>query len=241
MSEGLQQALPSGVATVRSSFAEGVRDIAPLMLSTVPFGIVYGALAAQKGLSLTENVLMSALTYAGAAQFVAVEFWADPLPFWTIFLAVLAVNLRHMLYSAALGRRTAHWPPLTRYAGFAFLTDPTFALAELHGGARLSVAYYFGLSVPLYLNWLASTALGALFGNLIGDPQTFGLDFVVTAYFLYLVVGFRRRPNAVSVILASAAVSLAIYLTAGSPWHIGAGAAAGMIVAAALAGRRAPA
>lgn len=223
---------------IKADFVQGARDIAPIMISTVPFGIVYGALAAQSGLSLTENVLMSGLTYAGASQFVALEFWAHPLPFWTILFAVLAVNLRHILYSAALGRRMTHWPAAARYAGFAFLTDPTFALAELKGGSRLNAAYYFGLSLPLYVNWVASTALGALFGNLIGDPARFGLDFVVTAYFIYLVAGFRKRPNAIAVILASAAGALLVYLTAGSPWHIGAGAITGMGVAAALAGRR---
>lgn len=222
----------------RASFMDGARDIAPIMVSTVPFGIVYGALAAQEGLSFIENVAMSALTYAGAAQFVALEFWADPLPFFTILAAVFAVNLRHVLYSAALGRKMAPWPAPTRYAGFAFLTDPTFALAELNGGPRLSAAYYFGLSIPLYLNWLASTALGAAFGNLIGEPQRFGLDFIVTAYFLYLVVSFRKRPRAVHVILASALLSLAVYRFAGSPWNIGAGALGGMALAAWLASRR---
>ena len=240
MPESTEPATPAA-GGFRSSFAEGVRDIAPVLVSTVPFGIVYGALAAQAGLSLTENVLMSGLTYAGASQFVALELWADPLPFWTILAAVFAVNLRHVLYSAALGRKMTAWSPLTRAAGFAFLTDPTFALAELRGGPRLSAAYYFGLSLPLYVNWVLFTAIGALFGNMIGEPQRFGLDFVVTAYFLYLVASFRKRPNAVPVIAISAAASMAVYLTAGSPWHIGAGAAAGMALAAVAAGRNAAA
>jgi 4-azaleucine resistance transporter AzlC len=240
MTEGTEPAA-SGAGAPRTSFAEGVRDIAPVLVSTVPFGIVYGALAAQAGLSLTENVLMSGLTYAGASQFVALELWAHPLPFWTILAAVFAVNLRHVLYSAALGRKMIEWSPVARYAGFGLLTDPTFAFAELHGGTRLSAAYYFGLSLPLYVNWILATAIGALFGNVIGEPQRFGLDFVVTAYFLYLVASFRKRPNAVPVIAASALASIAVYLTAGSPWHIGAGALAGIGLAATAAGRSAPA
>ena len=54
------------------------------MLATVPFGMVYGALAAKDGLTLTENLAMSGLVFAGASQFVALEFWTHPLPFWTI-------------------------------------------------------------------------------------------------------------------------------------------------------------
>ncbi|HWT31556.1 MAG TPA: AzlC family ABC transporter permease [Propylenella sp.] len=213
----------------------GLRDIFPIMVATVPFGIVFGALAAQQGLTLAENLLMSGLVYAGASQFVALQFWTHPLPFWTILASVLAVNLRHVLYSAAMGRKIGHWPVPARYAGFALLVDPTFALAELRGGPRLSVAYYFGIGVPLYLNWVTCTGIGALFGNLIADPQAIGLDFVVTAYFIFLIVGFRKRPNALPVIVASAAGSILAYLTAGPPWHFAGGAAAGMAIAAALA------
>lgn len=216
----------------RRDFLSGARDILPIVISTVPFAIVYGALAAKEGLTLAESVGMSGLVYAGAAQFVALQLWAHPLPFWTVLLSVFAVNLRHVLYSAALGRKTPHWTPLERYVGFAFLTDPTFALAELKGGAQLNPGYYFGLSLPLYANWIFASAIGAMFGDLIGDPQRLGLDFIVTAYFIHLLAGFRKRPQALPVILVSAASSLGVYLAVGTPWHIGAGAVGGMALAA---------
>jgi 4-azaleucine resistance transporter AzlC len=218
-----------------SAFWQGFRDIVPIMLATVPFGMVYGALAAKEGLTLAENLAMSGLVFAGASQFVALEFWAHPLPFWTILVSVLAVNLRHVLYSAAIGRKLASWPPTTRAFGFFFLTDPTFALAEMRGEERLSAAYYFGMCLPLYVNWMVFTAVGALFGNLITRPEAIGLDFVVTAYFIHLVVGFRQRPNAIPVIVASAGGSVLAYLTVGPPWHFAVGAAAGIAVAATLA------
>ena len=216
-------------------FLRGLRDILPIIVATIPFGMVFGALAANKELSFAEGVLMSGAVYGGASQFVALEFWAHPLPFWTILLSALAVNLRHVLYSAALGRRMNQWSPLERYFGFALLTDPVFALAEQRGGERLSVTYYFGLAVPLYLNWLITTALGFIVGNLIGRPETFGLDFVVTAYFMFLVVGYRTRPNALPIIGASAAAALLAYILFGPPWHFTGGAVVGMGIAALLA------
>ncbi len=212
----------------------GLRDIAPVMLATVPFGLVFGALATKEGLSISESLLMSGLVYAGSSQFVALEFWAHPLPFWTILFSVLAVNLRHVLYSAALGRKMGHWSPAARLSGFALLVDPTFAIADLKGGPRLSAAYYFGLSLPLYLNWIVMAALGAIFGSLIRRPEALGLDFVVTAYFIYLVVGFRQRPNAFAIVLASSAGSILVYFSAGPPWHIAGGAVAGMAAAVML-------
>ncbi len=219
----------------RASFMEGFRDILPIIVATIPFGMVFGALSVKEGLSPFESVLMSGSVYGGASQFVALELWADPLPFWTILMSALAVNLRHVLYSAALGRRMAHWPPGERYLGFAFLTDPAFALAEQRGGERLSAPYYFGLGLPLYLNWLVTTALGAIVGNLIRRPEAIGLDFVVTAYFMFLVVGYRTRPNALPVIGASAVAALLAYVVLGPPWHFAGGAICGMGVAALLA------
>ena len=222
----------------RSPFVQGAIDIIPVMIATVPFGMVFGALAVKNSLSTGEAVLMSGALYAGASQFVALQFWANPLPFWTILASVLAVNLRHVLYGAALGRKMTEWTALERYFGFALLVDPTFALADLKSGPRLNAGYYWGLAVPLYVNWVLATWLGAVFGSLIERPERYGIDFVVTAYFIHLVVGFRKRPNALPVIAASVAGSLAAYLAFGPPWHFAGGAAAGMCVAAAMASPR---
>ena len=216
-----------------------LRDIAPVMLAAMPFGAVFAALAAKKGLPFDQIMLMSGLIYAGASQFAALELWGAPPPFWLIVFSVLAVNFRHVLYSAALGRKMHHWTAIGRYGGFALMVDPVFALAELRGGARLSGVYYAAIAIPLYVSWLIATALGALFGRFIEDPKVFGLDFVLAAYFIYLVAQFRKRPNAVPIILASAALAIAAYFTIGSPWHIAAGAFGGIAVAAGLAGRRA--
>lgn len=226
-----QNAPPGRGADIR----RGVRDIVPIMAATAPFAVIFGALAAQRGLTFPESAALSGLVYAGASQFVALEFWADPLPYWTILASVLAVNLRHILYSAAFGRKIGHWPAVRRYLGFALLVDPTFALAELDRSPRLSAAYYFGLAVPLYVFWLTTTSAGYVFGNLLGAPERFGLDFLVTAYFIVLVVGFRKRPNSAAVIAASASAAVITYLTLGSPWHFATGAIAGVLVAAGLA------
>ena len=225
----------------RADVRRGVRDILPIMAATAPFAVIFGALAAQRGMTFPESAALSGLVYAGASQFVALQFWSDPLPAWTILASVLAVNLRHLLYSASFGRKIGHWRPAQRYLGFALLVDPTFALAEIDRSPRLSAAYYFGLAVPLYLFWLTTTSAGYVFGNLVGAPERFGLDFLVTAYFIVLVVGFRKRPNSAAVIAASASVAVVTYLTLGSPWHFATGAIAGVLVAAVLAKPTAPA
>lgn len=238
----MNEAMPTEAGRpAAAEFRRGCRDIFPIVIATIPFGLVFGAIASHRGLSVETSVALSAFTFAGASQFAALEFWVHPLPFLTIFLSVMAVNLRLLLYGAALGRKIEHWPPLVRYPLLSLLSDPIYALAELKGGERLSAAYYSGLALPLYANWVVTTAAGYLFGNFISRPEMVGLDFVVIAYFIHILAGFRQRPNALWIILASAAGSVLAYLVAGSPWHFAGGAVAGMAVAVALAGQKAAA
>lgn len=225
---------PAPQPSPRDDLLRGAREVLPILAATTPFGLVFGTIAAHHGLSLGNSLFMSAAVFAGASQFVALEFWVHPLPVIAILLSVMAVNLRLLLYSAAMARRIRHWPPLAAYLGLGIITDPIVAAAELKGGPRLSAHYYFGMAVPLYLNWTLMTGIGFVSGSLIEEPQAIGLDFVVTAYFMYMLIGFRKRPNAVAVVLASAAASAVTYVTVGSPWHFAVGAAAGISVAIAL-------
>jgi predicted branched-subunit amino acid permease len=73
-----------------------------------------------------------------------------------------------------------------------------------------------------------------MLGSLIGDPKTIGLDILLPAYFLAIVLGFRKRDNFLAVALTSAVASVIAYHFVGSPWHVSLGAAAGIILAALL-------
>ncbi|EWH03138.1 AzlC family ABC transporter permease [Halomonas sp. BC04] len=54
----------------------GIRRMAPLCLFVVVFGLAFGVAALSRGLSGLEAMLMSALVFAGASQFAALELWA---------------------------------------------------------------------------------------------------------------------------------------------------------------------
>ena len=82
----------------------GLGEIAPVILATVPVGLLWGTLATAKGLTLLEAVLMSVLVSAGAAQFVALELWSDPAPVFLLAFTVLLVNMRLVLMAASLSR-----------------------------------------------------------------------------------------------------------------------------------------
>ncbi|MER8657158.1 AzlC family ABC transporter permease [Mesorhizobium sp. M0847] len=222
--------------SVASDFWDGVWLSMPVVVAAAPFGLLFGAIAVDNGFSVLEAFLMSALIFGGASQMVGIELFGQHVAPWLIVLSIFAVNFRHVLYSASIGRRIAHWPVISQALGYFVLTDPQFAVAErrAEAGETVGFAWYMGLGLPVYVFWGIESALGAVFGKLIPDTHALGIDFLLPIYFLGLVMGFRNRPLWLPVVIASAAASIIAYKTVGSPWHVSIGAAAGVLLAVIL-------
>ena len=222
--------------SVASDFWDGVRLSMPVVVAAAPFALLFGAIAVDNGLSVFEATLMSALIFGGASQMVGIELFGQHVAPWLIVLSIFAVNFRHVLYSAGIGRRIAHWPVISQALGYFVLTDPQFAVAErkAEAGETVGFAWYMGLGLPVYVLWVIESALGAVFGKLIPDTHALGIDFLLPIYFLGLVLGFRKRPLWLPVVIASAAASIVAYKTVGSPWHVSIGAVAGVLLAVIL-------
>ena len=208
----------------------------PAILAAAPFGLLVGALATAKGLSPLEAILMSALVFAGSAPFVALDLWTEPVSWVVIGLTTLLVNFRHVLMGASLAGRLPTTTTGGRGVAAFLMADETWAMAELkarQGG--LTVAYYAGLGVTLYLNWILWTGVGAVAGAAIDDPARYGFDFAFTAIFIGLIAGLWRGSDTTWVVAASAAAAVAANVVADGPWFILAGAIAGVAAAALLA------
>jgi predicted branched-subunit amino acid permease len=135
--------------------------------------------------------------------------------------------------SASILRRMAAFPPRRRILALFLLVDETWAFAEARAAARpLTPAYYAGLAMLFYVNWVASSVLGALAGSVIRDPRAYGFDFAFTAIFIGLVVGFRRRDGFGATVAASALAATAVHLVHPGPLSIVAGTLAGIAAAA---------
>ncbi|MCT7375035.1 AzlC family ABC transporter permease [Chelativorans salis] len=219
-----------------SEFMLGARRSLPVLVAAAPFGLLFGMLAVENGFSTFEAVFMSAAIYAGASQMVGLDLFGAKIAPWLVVLSIFAVNFRHVLYSATIGRQLSHWTPLQRVIGFFFLVDPQFAEAEqrVESGRAVSFTWYMGLALPIYACWVVEAWLGALFGRLIPDPHALGLDFLLPIYFLGLVMSFRKRALWLPVVGVSAVASIIAYKTVGSPWHVSIGALAGVFLGALL-------
>ncbi|WP_064682701.1 AzlC family ABC transporter permease [Rhizobium bangladeshense] len=220
----------------RADFVEGLRGGSAVALASAPFGALFGALAVGNGMSLSEAAFMSATVYAGASQMVGIELFGHNVDAWLIVLSVLAVNFRHVLYSAALARYIGHFTPVQKFFTFFLLVDPQFAEAvkRSEAGKQLTFAWYFGFGIIIYIPWVLISVAGGMLGGFIGDPKAIGLDILLPAYFLGIVLGFRKRDNFLPVALVSAVASVLAYRYVGSPWHVSLGAAAGIVLAALL-------
>ncbi len=223
-------------AAALAEFREAVVITLPAMAAATPFAFLLGALATDKGLSTFEVGLMSALVFAGSAQFIALDSWQSPPAWAAIGFATLVVNARHVFMSASISRQMAAFPRRARATAMFFLADEIWAFAEARAARRpLTPAFYLGLFALFYANWVASTVVGSYAGRLIRDPKVYGFDFAFIAIFIGLIVGFRARPGFAVTIAASAGVATAVHLVHPGPLSIALGAAAGIIAAAVAA------
>jgi 4-azaleucine resistance transporter AzlC len=216
-----------------SEFRAGLVRILPVCIAAVPIGFLWGALSQKAGLSPFESGLMSASVFAGASQFVAIGLWKTPIPMFSIILATFLINLRHVIMGASISRRMDGFSLPQKLLALFPLADETWALAEARAReAPLTPSFYLGLAAPFVPVWVLASVLGNLFGAALGDPKTYGFDFVFNVIFIALVVGFRHAPGWLMAVLASTAVSVVTFQFLPSPWYVLLGAVAGMAAAA---------
>ena len=234
-----------GRGAVRAEAWAGARDtLMTVVPSIVTYGIVWGGLARQAGLSLGELVAMCLLVTAGTAQFVALPMLQAGAPAWLLVVTTYIVNLRHYLMAASLAPYFSHLSR-GRLALLAHgITDESYALTVARFAShRPHPAYYAGSAATTYMAWYVGAAAGGILAGRIPDPHRYGLDFVFPAVFIAILARTIREPWQWAVAGAAAVVALAVKGTVGGSWHIalaGLGASAlgvWLAPAAAAAGR----
>lgn len=212
----------------RAALAEGW----PVLTTVVVVGIPFGIVARQAGLSPVEIMAMSLFVFAGASQFAMVQLFTAGVAWPVIVGTVLLINLRHLLMAAALRPYFAHVSVARRLAAAYVLTDEAFAMAVgWFRRGRTELAYYATFGVALYILWNAATVIGMLLGPSIGEPRRFGVDFAITATFIAIVVlGVRRRSDAIVALAAAVMASALAYLGASVVAVVTAGALAPLLV-----------
>ncbi|MFN3581057.1 MAG: AzlC family ABC transporter permease [Pseudomonas sp.] len=186
----------------------GARDTFPMLVGALPFGIIFGTLAVSSGLSAAATLAMSALVFAGSAQFVVIGLIASGAGLVVILLTTLIVNLRHMLYSASLLPYVRHLPQRWRIPLAFWLTDESYAVVQRHylqPGVPLDYKhwYFLGSCLAMYSTWFLCTLAGVMLGQGLPGMADWGLDFAMVATFIGIVVPLlRTRPMLAAALVA---------------------------------------
>ena len=205
---------PAGETQERAAFWRGFRDALPFLVVIVPFGLLFGVVAAEAGWGLAETMAMTVMVIAGASQFTALQLLSEHAPLLIVIATALAVNLRMAMYSAAMAEHVGALPFWKRALVAYTLTDQTFGVAitrytrEPQRSRAWKAAYYFGVCVPVCLPWYAATWLGAVAGGAI--PEGLALDFALPITFLALVAPSLRTLPHIAAAVVSVVVSLAL-------------------------------
>ena len=196
----------------RPAFFEGVRDMTPVLIGIVPFGMVCGIAAVSAGASPLAALAMSAIMFSGAAQIVAAQLLAAGAPLMVIVLTCLVVGLRFLVYSAAMApylRPLDHrWRNILSF----LLTDQAFAGTiqrfRESGDLRANASYFLGGGVLLWVVWQVATLAGILVGQVI--PASWQLEFVVPLCFLAILAPLLRDRVSLLVVVVAGVAAVAL-------------------------------
>ena len=195
-----------------SSFWRGFSGGLPFLLVVTPFAALFGVLATEAGLNLTQVMVFSLATFAGAAQFAALQLMQENAPTLIVLASALAVNLRVAMYSAAITPYLGEAPLWQRALAAFFLVDQPFALSTLEYEKRpeliipARMAFYAGVLTPIAPAWYLCTYLGAVAGNAI--PSGIGLDMALPLTFIAMLGPMMR--TVAHVVAALTGIILAI-------------------------------
>ena len=194
------------------------RDLLALAGAITVVGASFGAIAVAAGLPWWMPSVLSVLVFAGGSQFMVVGVVAAGGGIVAAVLGALLLNARHLPFGLALGDVIGRgWP--ARLLGSHLLIDESVAFAMAQKEPNRARAVYWACGTVLFLAWNTGTLVGALAGQVIGDPDTLGLDAAFPAALLALVLPSLRNTRTRNAALLGAAVALATtpFLPVGVP------------------------
>ena len=195
----------------------GLRAGAPFAAAGFLLSLSFGVLAREAGFSAAAAIVMSAIVFAGSAQFAAIQIVAAGGGLAAAVSAAALMNSRFLPMGIALAPSLPGGPAKRAAQGQA-VVDSSWAMAA-QGDGTFDRWFLFGATAIQYVTWFGGTTAGALAGDLIGDPHKLGLDAIYPTFYLALLIAELRRPKARVVAVLGGVISLALvpFTPAGVP------------------------
>jgi len=189
--------------------AKGIIDVSPLMIPVVPFGIIYGMIGMELGLSSYMTFGMSVIIFGGASQIVLLQLFSGGASSFVTITSVAAVNSRHLLYGAVFSQYLSHlkitWKIILSY----ILIDQAFAVSnnyfKKNKNEKNKHYHLLGAGFTCWFIWQISTILGIVLGSIV--PDELGLSFTISLTFLALLINDFRNYKNIIVMLVSGMVA----------------------------------
>ncbi len=165
---------------------------------------------ASSPLSKLEAATFSLLVYGGSIQLASLPLLASAAPIWTILLTAVLVNVRFIIFSAALHPHFQQYPLWKRTVLGYMNGDLIFVLYMARFSERpkdpLRIPYYLGLAVTNWIVWQISLLLGIFLETAV--PQEWGASFAGTLALLAVVIPIINRLPIVYAAVAAGIVSI---------------------------------
>jgi 4-azaleucine resistance transporter AzlC len=206
-------------------YVVGARAGLAFALPTFVVGISFGALARSLGWGEVVPVVASLVVFSASAQFGMASVLAAGGGHVAAVLAAALVNARYLPMGIAVAG-SLRGGRLRRALEGQAVVDASWALAS-RGGGRFDRRLLIGATIPQFCSWVAGTAAGVAAGAAIAKPERFGLDVVIPAFFLVLLLQELRSGQALAtaVLAASVALLLLPLVPAGLPVLVASAAA----------------
>ena len=184
-------------------------------IAAIPYAVAgfivstsFGVVAMDAGFSGLAAVVMSAIVFAGSAQFAAISIVASGGAAGAAIVAATMMNSRFLPMGIALAG-SLPGGPVRRSLQAWTMVDSSWAMSS-RGDGTFDRWYMFGASAVQYLTWTTGTLAGVLGGELLGDTDKLGLDAVFPAFFVALLILEIKDGRTFGVAALGAAIAFAL-------------------------------
>lgn len=185
---------PPTIIQPRQEFWNGFRDITPLTLGMIVYGVAFGLLASQAQMSELKTGVMGATVFAGSSQIVGVERLVAGAGAFSALVAGLTLNARILLMTTSLRRELSGRPVWQILLGVHLTTDENWAMMHAARARGKTAGYWYlvGGGASLMIFWVLATTCGVGFARVLPEPRAIGIDFAFTAAFIAMLRNMWR-------------------------------------------------
>jgi len=170
----------------RKRFKEALIESMPIVLGYFPIAMAFGLLSKNTSLSLRDTSLLSAIVYAGASQFMALDLISAGVNPSSMVLAIFLLNIRHVMMSASLSVEFKNIPKRFLPILGAGVTDETFSVVSFNKD-KIDLVYVSTIFLMAYLSWNIGTIAGYFVGEILPESLQASLSIGLYAMFAALL------------------------------------------------------